>query len=72
MYAYNELRLQTKLKRRSRKAKIQAHNVYFIVQMSGDMEANEATHIFTSVVVIAFVQTSYIYLPANIRISPSL
>ena len=72
VYAYNETRLQTKLNRHARKARIRARNVYFIVQTSGEVEANETTQTYTSVVVIVFVQTSYIYLPANIRVSPSL
>ena len=71
IYAYNDTRLQTKLNRHARKAGIHAHNVYFIIQTSGDVEANETTHTYTSVVVIVFVQTSYIYLPANIRVCPS-
>ena len=60
-------RVQTKLKKRhARKTRIHVRNVFFVLQKSGDVEANEKS-IHISLVAKAFAQTSYIYLPANPR-----
>ena len=52
--------------RHARKTRIHVRNVFFVLQKSGDVEANEKTYAFHSLLK-PFAETSYIYLPANPR-----